>query len=60
MKDLLYFEPKDYTPSAISSSGYVCGKNCGNAEGLFLSVSSESFSLGYSAHSVSLYSVWLC
>ena len=47
-------------PYAISSSGNISGVKLEIAEVLFVSVSSESFSLGYSTSSVSSLSIWLC
>ena len=47
-------------PLGISSSGDVLGIKLGTADVLFVSVSSESFWLGYSAPSVSLFLIWLC
>ena len=46
--------------SVISSYGNILGIEYGIAEVLFGSVSFQSFSLGYSAPAVSLFSVWLC
>ena len=56
----LYFEFKEFIPSAISSSGKICGLKLGIKEFLFVFLSSESFSLEYSVPSISLLLVWLC
>ena len=47
-------------PFANLSSGNNCGTKLGIAEVLFASVSSDSFSFGYSASGLSSRSVWLC
>ena len=56
----LCFEFKEFMPFAISSSGNICGIKLGIAEVLFVSVSSKSFSLGYSVPGISSFSIWLC
>ena len=45
---------------SLQSSGNICSIKLGIAEALFISVSSESFSLGYSTSGISLSSFWLC
>ena len=47
-------------PFANLSSGNNCGTKLGIAEVLFASVSSDSFSFGYSASGLSSRSIWLC
>ena len=47
-------------PYAISSSGNISGVKLEIAEVLFVSVSSESFSLGYSASGILSFSICLC
>ena len=60
IEDFFCFEFKEFIPSAISLSGSICGINVGIVKVLFISVSSETFSLGYSAPGVSSFSIWPC
>ena len=60
MKTFLYLEFKEFMPFANLSSGNNCGTKLGIAEVLFASVSSDSFSFGYSASGLSSRSIWLC
>ena len=60
IKTFLYFEFKEFMPFVVSSCGNICDIKLGNAEVWFISVSSESFSLQYSAPGVSSFSIWLC
>ena len=60
IEDFFCFEFKEFIPSAISLSGSICGINVGIVKLLFISVSSETFSLGYSAPGVSSFSIWPC
>ena len=55
LKASLCIEFKEFIPSAISSSGNICGMILGSADVLFVSSSSESLLLGYSALGVSLF-----
>ena len=60
IEDFFCFEFKEFIPSAISLSGSICAINVGIVKVLFISVSSETFSLGYSAPGVSPFSIWPC
>ena len=60
IEDFLCIEFKEFIPSAISSSDIYCGLKLGIAEFVFVSVSSESLSLGYLAPGISSLSFWLC
>ena len=53
MKTSLCFELEEFMPFVVSSCGNICDIKLGNAEVWFISVSSESFSLQYSALGVS-------
>ena len=55
LKTSLCFEFKEFIPSAISSSGNIYGMILESADVLFVSSSSESLLLGYSALGVSLF-----
>ena len=54
------FEFGEYMSFAISSSTNNCGIKLEIAEVLFVSVSTEKFSLGYSALGALLFSIWFC
>ena len=55
-----FLEFREYMSFAISSSINTWGIKLGIAEVLFVSVSTEKFSGGYSALGVLSFSIWLC
>ena len=60
LKTFFFFEFDEFIPFTISSSGNICRIKFGIAEALFVSVNSESFSLGYFVSGVSSFFIWAC